>query len=79
MDFKVGDVVYIKQERCEYYRIEDKPRVIKALKYSKKTYSGPAELYYYTIEYGEYGHDVRISDVDYYKTIRIMKLTELGI
>jgi hypothetical protein len=83
MDFKVGDVVYLKAEVCEYYRIEDKPYVIMALKYSKKTYSGPysvpPELYYYTIEYGEYGHDVRISDVDYYKTIRIMKLNELGI
>jgi hypothetical protein len=79
MNFKVGDTVYLKQERCEYYRIEDKPRVITGLKYSKKTYLGPDELYYYTIEYGEYGHDVVISDVDYYKTIRIMKLNELGI
>jgi hypothetical protein len=53
MNFKVGDTVYLSKNGVSI-RIEDKPRVITGLKYSKKTYLGPDELYYYTIEYGEW-------------------------
>lgn len=77
--FKVGDIVYLKKDYCEKNRIIDIPRKIIELKYYQRTYGGDLELYYYTIEYGNGGHDVKINDVDYYKTIRIIKLNELGI
>lgn len=77
--FKIGDAVYLKQDYCDRYRILDKERTVTNLKYYKRFFNSDYELSAYTVSYGSGGHDVPIESIDYHKTIRIVKLKELGI
>lgn len=76
-DYKAGDTIYLTNEFCEKYRIEDIPRKIIKPTFFKRTFDSDFELYGYTIEYGSGGHDITLSGVDHKRSQRELKLNQI--
>lgn len=77
MNYKIGDIIYLNQAFCIKNRVDDIPRKILNFKYYRKHFDEDEELDGYTISYGTYGWDVRLTDVDHIRTQREIKLNNI--
>lgn len=70
-DYKAGDTIYLTNEFCEKYRIEDIPRRVIKPTFFKRTFDSDFELY------GSGGHDITLSGVDHKRSQRELKLNQI--